>query len=436
MSGGRVVPPTGTGARRGFTAVELMVAITCSLIVCAGAYTLASTSLEIFQHEARMNAAQFSNATGANKLVTDIKRAGFMTSADATSDVGVCVRPSASSPLGRLLKAANVEEGTDAATYGATSAFGGLPAYPALPGEVTDALTNDRHPDRLRLTGNYSMTDRLKLGAVDIAAGKVGVEVDQLAVQRIFRDARDPQIAGPEICEFFRAGTVIRLVDAAHRARFTEIAACVAEDNSTSPPTNYAKVVLTATAIPSGAACGELTGGYVNPVDIIDYAPMHLTAGTATTQGIGPNLATLMDQDVAVAGTVGDGSRLALVRRELSADGSVRPNTALIVADYVADLNFTARAANDPLTPNVLTPVAFDAVGAVPENRIRTLGVRLSTRTRNPDRAVAPPVPARNQPITRFNVFPSAATNRTKWARVRTIYVEANLQNLLGATPW
>src|SRR6185436_20023862 len=72
--------------RRGFTAVELMVAVTAAMMVCAGAYTLAKTSLEVFQQEARMNAAQFSNVMGMNRLTTDIKRAGYMMTPDANGD--------------------------------------------------------------------------------------------------------------------------------------------------------------------------------------------------------------------------------------------------------------------------------------------------------------------------------------------------------------
>jgi Tfp pilus assembly protein PilE len=165
------VPIPGDGSRRGFTAVELMVAITTALVVCAGAYSLAKTSLEAFQQEARMNAAQYNNVMGMNRLVTDIKRAGFQTSPDAATDAQVCVVPGATQSA--LLRAVNVTEG--ATGYGVGTGVGALLDYPVLPVEVT-GLTNRRAPDRIRLSANYATAERFKLGAVDLAGDRISVQ--------------------------------------------------------------------------------------------------------------------------------------------------------------------------------------------------------------------------------------------------------------------
>lgn len=418
------------GPRAGFTAIELMVAITTSLIVCAGAYTLARTSLEVFQQEARMNAAQYNNVMGMNRLVTDIKRAGFQTSPDAETDAQVCVAPGAIE--GELLKAVAVFEGASA--YGAATGVGAMVDYPALPAEVTGP-ENNREPDRIRLSGNYAGSDRFRLGTVDLAGDMISVQVDQLPVQRIFREFK---LAGaPTFCAAFPVGGMARIVDAGNRSRFITIADC--QDPPNAALSNYESILITAVDIPNGMGCGEASDGYINPVGVIDYAPMRLTAADAAAHGFGPLLTTLMDQDLALAGIVGDASRLALVRRELLADGSVRPNTATIAADFVADLNFNGRFAQNPLNPGALTFADFNAgtkIGAVPRNQVRSLGVRLTTRSRNPDRQAAPAAPTEDQALPRFEVFPALATNRTRFARVRTFYNEVTITNLQGIPPW
>jgi len=413
--------------RRGFTMVELMVAITAAMVVCAGAYTLARTSLDVFQQEARMNAAQFSNVMGMNRLTTDIKRAGYMMTPDAVGDPNVCAKPT-SLPLTELLFAVNVQEGdpTSAAYSGAT-----IPA-PNLPPAVVDAA-NNRNPDRLRVAGNYAIAERFKLGNVDAdpTSQLINIEVDQLAVQRIFRDSLS---GGPGFCSYFPNNGLARLVDNAGLTRYIEIVGCAPTTNGDG--SNYATLQLTAASMPTGPGCGELSGGYINPINIIDYAAMNLTQAEALAEGMGTQLAALMTQDAAIAGVVGDASRMELVRRQLKADGSIR--TAEIVADYVVDLNFQGRVANTPLTPHVLTTVPFTGqIGTQPQNRIRQLGVRLSTRARNPDRMVAPnPGPDKDTPLTLFRVFPTAATQRLAWARVRTFYSDVNITNLNGIIPW
>ncbi|MBK8936683.1 MAG: prepilin-type N-terminal cleavage/methylation domain-containing protein [Polyangiaceae bacterium] len=424
------VPIPGDGSRRGFTAVELMVAITTALVVCAGAYSLAKTSLEAFQQEARMNAAQYNNVMGMNRLVTDIKRAGFQTSPDAATDAQVCVVPGATQSA--LLRAVNVTEG--ATGYGVGTGVGALVDYPTLPVEVT-GLTNRRAPDRIRLSANYATSERFKFGAVDLAGDRISVQVDQLPVQRVFKEF---QFAGaPSFCAMFPAGNLARIVDAANRSRFIEVAACADPVNGAG--SNYQTILITAVDIPNGLGCGEATDGFINPVNVIDYAPMRLTAATAAAHGFGPTLTALMDQDAAIAGIVGDNSRLALVRRELLANGAPRPNTATIAADYVADLNFNGRFATDPLNPSTLTFADFNAatpIGNVPDNQVRALGVRLTTRSRYPDRTAAPAAPTEDQALPRFEVFQAAATNRNRFARVRTFYNEVTISNLQGIPPW
>lgn len=414
------------GRRAGFTAAELMLAITAAMTVCAGAYMLAKSSLDVFQQEARMNAAQFANVSGMNRLTTDAKRAGYLSSADAATDPNVC----AASGLGieARIVAANVFEFSSPSTYA-----GGL--YPALPGVVT--TTNKRNPDRLQLSGNFSTSEKFKMLNVDSALGKISIDPFQLSVQRIFRESTENGGTGPTICQYFAANQIIRMLDNMGKSRFNVVSTCTVEP---SPPTvQYDKITLqlAAAPIPSLAGCGELTNGYVNPVNIIDYVPIHLDAANSAAHGIGTTLAQLMDQDSTIAGVTGDQSRLALVRRELNGVGAIVPNSSEVVADYLVDLNFSGRVANNINKPNELTTMRFDEkIGTAAKNRVRALGIRLTTRSRYADREGAPVAPNEDQPLQKFEVFDATATNRFRFARVRTMFSEVSISNLMGAVPW
>lgn len=423
-------------ARRGFTAVELISAITASLVVSAAAYTLARTSLSVFQQEARMNSAQFSNIMGMNRIATDAKRAGYQSSPDPGTDaVSLCDTPPA--PLDQLLTAVRVTDSTS----GGNVPGGVLPAYPVFPPEVM-AGENVRMPDRVRFAGNYSTSERFKLA--NVVAGVMAIECDQLSVQRVFNGA---QAGGPGICALFPLGGVIRVVDPTGKGQFATVAACVAVPNGT---TSYQSVQLTVNGLNAGTCTTDVSQGYVNPVNIIDYFLTNLEASAAsnTALGLPPTITTPLSggpgygvEDPGLAGVTGEPSRMTLIRRQLSGTGAPIPLTGEIVADYVADLKFSARVA----TPAVVGLTRVELVDNLndtsvatgfPPNRLRSLGIRLTTRARNPDR-VEGPIPAdANAPLTLFHVFPPLAVARNRYARVRTMNMEVSLPNLGAFLPW
>lgn len=423
--------PRKQRSRAGFTAAELMLAITASMTVCAGAYMLAKSSLDVFQQEARMNAAQFANVSGMNRLTTDAKRAGYLSSADASTDPNVCALSGltiSGVSLEARIVAANVFEFSNAASYGTT-------LYPAPPAVVT--VTNKRNPDRLQLSGNFSTSEKFKMLNVDSALGKVSIDPFQLSVQRIFRESVENGGTGPTICQYFAANQIIRMQDNMGKSRFNIVSSCTVEP--TTPTVKYDKITLqlASSPIPSLSGCGELTNGYVNPINVIDYVPIHLDAANSAAHGIGTTLAALMDQDSTIAGVTGDQSRMALVRRELNGIGGIVANSSEVVADYLVDLNFSGRVANNLARPNELTPMRFDEqIGNVAKNRVRSLGIRMTTRSRYADREGAPVAPNEDQPLVKFEVFDATATNRFRFARVRTMFSEVSISNLMGAVPW
>jgi hypothetical protein len=125
---------------------------------------------------------------------------------------------------------------------------------------------------------------------------------------------------------------------------------------------------------------------------------------------------------------------MSLVRRMLDVDGAPILGSGEVVADYVADLKFSARKAT-PLAVG-LTQLNFnDNLNGEPANQLRTLGIRLTTRARNPDRVAGPPPGNQDLPLTLFAVFPAATVAQFKYARVRTMFMEVNLPNLGAYLP-
>src|SRR5258708_34442648 len=85
---------------RGFTLIELMVAITAGLFVAISAFALAKQGSRFFQQEARVANAQFSATLGFDRLRADIARAGFLSTANIQRDPFYCGARPSSPPAG------------------------------------------------------------------------------------------------------------------------------------------------------------------------------------------------------------------------------------------------------------------------------------------------------------------------------------------------
>ena len=378
-----------------------------------------------------MNAAQFSNLMGMDRLTSDIKRAGFQTSPDPVGDTSVCLAPA--SPLDELLTAVRVYEGATDATFASAAGFAATygSGYPANNLALAE---NNRLPDRIRLAGNYATSERFKIGLVDQTGGRIGVEVDQLAVQRIFADRG----SNGGFCSFFPVNGVVRIQDQAGLTRFAPITAC----NETVGTVNYTQLIVDVDpAAFVGGSCSEPSGGYLNPVSMVDY--FLVQGADLGTYGFPAGVSAVGAEDSALNNITGESSRMMLVRRQVDTTGAT-VSVPEVVADYVVDLNFRGRYATEVpggTPPITLTDEPFESIDNVSPNRLRTLGVRLTTRARNPDRADAPAaIPTSDLALTRFRVFDSSnagyTTNKYQYARVRTLYADVTMPNMTNHTPW
>jgi hypothetical protein len=141
----------------------------------------------------------------------------------------------------------------------------------------------------------------------------------------------------------------------------------------------------------------------------------------------------------------GDVDRTELVRVELAPDDSEIPGTLELVTEYAVALRFgitalTVTSQPDapvlerfPITDPVPNAQVYaiagppDVQGSRPE-AVRSVQVRLSTRSRAPDRPTQIPAPA-GRP---FRFLVGSAKGADRFARVRTLEREFALVNMRG----
>jgi prepilin-type N-terminal cleavage/methylation domain-containing protein len=437
-------------ARRGFTLVELMVAIATGLTVGLAAFLLAKVSLGAFQQDARVGNAQHAVLMAMNRITADVKRAGFMTTPNAADDVNICQRSTLPGAQSALLIAANVFEGkTGSGNFYGVSAYGTAPNN-ALPVLVT-GVENGRTPDRLRVSGNYMTTERIRYRVVQSAANIVDIAIETNAVQRIYRDS-PPAAGSPTICRMFPTDRILRLVDGKKKDTYVRITGCNETEAGgylTSATVTFAPFAGGVPNVPG--VCGVRDGneaGTMNTVNIIEYSVQQVAqpfgASELDVHGLPPSAASLVRWDNGVlAQTTGEDSRVDLLRREIAWNGAVIPGTGEVVAEWAADfklrLRFADRAGTATTPSWSLLDTGFDKDNATPAGeppppqRIRSVGIRLTTRSREPDRqSRVGAVPLHTDALDRFEVFPTGVNRKNRMARVRTMYTEVSLPNLAG----
>ena len=460
-------------ASRGFTLIELMVAMVAALMVTMAAYMLSKGASRFFQNEARISTAQLSVSMGMNRLVSDLQRASFMSSPNIAPGASGLAKDPAVCLQGAL---PNVANGIN--RMAGVTIFQGQNSLPV-------SNMNGFNPDRLQIVGTFGTTEQFPVQAI-VPGANGGVVVylqpNSAAVARSRTNGDAQAAAGgagtDPLSLLFRQGRALRLVDQSGNHEYGIISTYTNVGN-----TSLQVALLAAPGIAQktpGTTCGYsgfCVGCLVNPVARVQYDIESLVGvNDVYTDLINAGRDPVRDK------VTGDDLRTELVRQEFAFDtGAVIAGTREIAAEYAVDLKFgietvgavggVAPGTNPGLgTTNgtALTryPITFpdtaavytaanDPViaGSMPE-RIRTVQVRLATRSRAPDRDTdAPffasqPVPGTCDPAktqtnsgcvgpdgrrTRFNVSNSATFGtRTRWARVRTQYADVALPNQMG----
>jgi prepilin-type N-terminal cleavage/methylation domain-containing protein len=402
---------------RGFTLIELMVAITAGLFVAVAAFGLAKQGSKFFQQEARVANAQFSATLGFDRLRADIARAGFLTSANVQRDPFVCGNTIGWPP-------------------GMTS-LAALRIIAATPADGQDG-TNNLSPDQLTMSGSYGSAETFPVRTVLAENSKFQVYLQSNSGAI----ARSDGIDGGTMAQIFKAGRMLRILDGTGHYEFGAIESYAI--NSAGQMVVNLKATPAITFRRPATACGVEglgVGMQANVVNWIRYEIRDLQK--APPAGYKPLFATS-------ATAPGDQTRRELVRVELDYDGKEMSDSIELVAEYAIDLKFgltvisgfknTTNAdpalAQYPIGDPKNYEYTYEVSSGSPVNdkaphRVRGVRARLAVRSREGDRAASIPPPSSAPP---GSLFRYGIPGDGGFARARTLVADISLPNLASIT--
>jgi type II secretory pathway pseudopilin PulG len=434
---------------RGFTLVELTVALLAGLIVAMGIVGLSREATRTFHEEVRSSAAEATLRTAVDRLRTDLQRAAFMSTGNISGDPSIAKAPGqtnwANIPPGmnglRRLASIRLQEGGSLANGLTLSAV----QNPALA------------PDAVEIGGNMTSAEQFWIDHIQQGGSVCGGQRLVLAITgAVYRLATTGNTQpAQELNAIFQPATgrqfIVRVVDVTGRQQF--VMTCAAQAAGFVGPTPYVDIdpstpILTPQQTQTEGGLSALGGGFVNPVQIVRW---EIDSATTEAQNL-PQYATALDNQSTAYGTI-DPNKYDLVRVYMDAADQPVWSTAEIVAEYAVDLDFAfsvdqgtsaqprivAFGFDDP--NNALWATDVSAQTAPPyvpgPQRIREVRVRVATRTQLPDRTANVPAPliggTASQYLLRYcvNTNPSCSTNdgTPRWARVRTVTAEVALPN-------
>jgi hypothetical protein len=385
---------------RGFTLVELMVALSGGLFLSAVVFALSRDSTRFYQQETRVASATLAGLVGFERLKSDIQRAGYLSTPNVQRDPRVLVRPTGTSPIA-LQQLASLRITPNTPNLSSNPAF----AANAAAGQT---LT----PDQIVMSGSYTVTDEFPIRQTD--GTTVHLQVNSPPMARLGYIGAATATQDALIANVFTVGRIVRVVDRGGFMQFSTISAV------TGSP-----VPIITLATPIQAPGGNGTGSSINVVNVIRYQIRDLRAEA------NPRWTPLFN---ASAGAPGETSRTELVREELNAQGQVIAGSTDIVAEYAVVLDLTVSGQlvanvpglvrSNPGDGNFTTFFQASAVGDRPQG-VRTVRVRLGVRSREADR---PANITGGNGVYRFKV----GTN-DGWARVRNFQADVSLPNQMGA---
>jgi prepilin-type N-terminal cleavage/methylation domain-containing protein len=408
----RQAPAATLRAARGFTLVELMVAMVAGMFVAIAVFTLAKHASAFAMRQSRIADATLQSVIGFERLKTDIARAGFLSSPNIARDPAVC-SGSTSAPgyPAWLMRLASIyiENSTNAST---------------------ESTVNGITPRSIVLAGAYSTSDLFVARTITQQDPPVVyLQRNSLGMANI---GYAPVGGAVALARVFRTNHALRIVDDAGGVQFAQITGVTEGVN---PTVTLAATPAVQFRAGSVSNCGVRGHGndFVNPIDFIRYDLRNLnTSAYASMSGMfrgGPSY---------------EATRRELVRVEQDVTGAEIPSTLELVAEYAVDLNFslivaanTAASLTRLSGANVAT-YAGDVTGLSAGNGpqlIRAVHAWLSVRSQEADRdnglALVTTAPGPN--LLRISMDPADAT-RPPFARVRTLQSTIPLPNQANVT--
>jgi type II secretory pathway pseudopilin PulG len=418
-------------ALRAFTIVEVLVALSAGVLVSMAAFLLSKNATTFFQHEARISSAQLALTLAMNRLTNDVQRAAFLSTPNIRTDPQVCRTSIATWTNGlKLLGSVNIEPSTQA---------------------TPQSAQNGLFPDQIIIGGSMDSSEMFQVQAVisgDSGAPRLilrGPQQEPATMRTLASLAANENLYDKIKPIFYPNGN-------ANSGRFAHIY---------HPETNWhwfgvidyyivnaqnaIEVQLKSTPdVPAkpatcGIGIGDTGGGWLfSVVSRVKYDIRSL----ATLPTSDPYYSLVQPQ---AAAATGDDKRTELVRVELDDAGNELPKTLEVVAEYAVDMRFGISVASlvtgDNYNPTVTSyPIGHSTVYSTAKDvgqngtpqLIRSVQVRLATRTRAPDREADLPV----GPDGRRLHFLISNTTRPTHARVRTNYANVALPNQGGFSLW
>jgi len=405
---------------RGFTLIELLVALTAGILVSLAMFLLSRNAARVFGNEARISTAQLAAAFGLNRLVEDVRRAGFMSSPNIAADPRVCGQRGKFPDGMKALASVTIEEGGSAKRHGADHAL---------------STANGLSPDALIIGGAFDTTEQFAVRHIEAEgdAREIYLETNSGAMVRTLAAA---QVGSQSLKQLFRPGRMLRLIDQEGRHSYLTITGV--DDHP-----DYPKIVVSNSAPPmpsknDGFGCGVAGFGgstVVNPVTRVLYDLRVIDMKTYPAyKGLYTNAT-----HAAAAKHKGKAEppRTELIRVELDDQDEEVARTLELVSEYAVDLKFGvtevkagfgAALSREAIgTSNAYANAGSPASGSNPQ-RIRTLMIRLSTRGSRADRSVGTSAPPGG------GVFRYGLGDKGGFVRARTLTTEVSLPNTMEVT--
>ncbi|HEU4579267.1 MAG TPA: prepilin-type N-terminal cleavage/methylation domain-containing protein [Polyangiaceae bacterium] len=403
--------PSVAGGARGFTLVELMVAMVGGLFVSMTVFAIAKHSSSFSMQQSRIADATLQTTVGFERLRNDISRAGFLSTPNIVDDPAVCRGAVYPTWLRRL-----------ASIY--------IEPVP-LDRLSTESTVNGFTPQRIVLAGSYNSGNEFAVRKIEPGPPvQVLLQPNRLGMVDIGYPGA-PTAA--TLSKVFTTGRILRLVDTSGRVQFGEIAGVVdgpepAITLSVSPAVQFRSG--------SGVGCGIngfAVGGVANVVNIIRYDLRNLNDGTQ------PSYAPMFR-----GGPSYESTRQELIREEIDLNGNPLEGTLELISEYAVDLGFSLFVSEGNAAVKAVSPADVPLYAGVPgtladgqgPQRIRAVRAWLSTRSQEADRNAqvkyTPAVPG--PPLLRMSLDPKDP-NLPPFARVRTLQSTVALNNQ-ASIPW
>ncbi len=392
---------------RGFTLVELMMATAAGIMVSAAAFLLAKNASEVFQEETRITAAQLSASLGIQRIASDLGRAGFLVTPNVQTDPFVCNESATWPLLLTNLRAVRITQD------------GSVNDHPA---DLGQSQANGFSPDSIDIAASFDSGEMFPVRTIESAGGGKIVHLETTNLPMV-RTCKGQPLATcePDLQQIFKPNRILRILTPTGHQIFGLIDHLEVTDKIKVwlQPTPSVPTV----AINAKGYEGDCNYCLVNTLSVVRYELMSMLGDA----NYGPLVAP------AAAAATGDDQRTELVRTELDRNGTPVLDTRELVSEFAVDLKFgisTIDLATTAVTDFPITLPANQDVYTTPPERIRSVHVRLSTRARAPDRDTNLPV----GPDGRRHRFQMTIFGKTQYARMRTLYTEVALQNLVRAT--